>query len=127
MARMVRLFLLLTALMMLCFNGAVSAERKSLEIVNNTGYPIKCLYIRASSTKDWGDDFVGMAPLKNGASLKLKYNTDTRFHKLKIVFMNNVTREWTNDSKLDLQGAWRLTIYTNGKVNNREQFAVRKN
>lgn len=113
----------------ICFSGiAFAYSIKTIEIVNHTGYSIKSMYLYPSGNdaKNRGSDLVKASLLENGKSIKCK-RYDYRYYDLKIVFPNDVTRIWEGEYKLDLSGAWRITIYSTGIENNYEGFAVSKN
>lgn len=73
---------------------------------------------------------LGYYSFPNKSRLKLSYNDKYDKWKMKIVFNNGSTREWSNnDNYVDLSGAYKLTIVSNGKDPNtgRERFSWQKN
>lgn len=87
------------------------------------------MYVSNSGSNSWGGDLLGKSTtLSNGSSASVNYNSEYAYYDLKIVFMNGAHREWTGNQRLNLSGAWRITIYRNGTDSSGyERFAVSKN
>ena len=104
-----------------------SAAWKDLQVLNHTGYAIKNIYITSSGYGKWGKDLLGQYNLSNGSSKTISYNADYTYYDVKIVFMNGAYREWKGNSRINLNGAWRITIYKKGERNGTMIFSISKN
>ena len=94
-------------------NNVVSAEWKNLEILNHTGDTIKELYVSMSGASNWGDNLLN-SNLENGSRCNINYDSEYTYYDMKIVFTSGRWIYWTDDSKMNLNDAWRITIYKNG-------------
>jgi hypothetical protein len=56
-------------------SGAVAEDARNVNIVNETGYGIKCLGFNNPGDDDWSDNELGSV-LRNRGSVYVKFNTD---------------------------------------------------
>ena len=89
------------------------AERVSYSFVNQSGYTIKHLYISASGYSKWPFDLLGTSILRNGDSVNLSYDNNTRYFDVKVVWMDGSDIIW---SRVDYRGVWRKTLYREGST-----------
>ena len=102
---------------------------RNLAIHNHTGYNITSLWLYPESDPTWGNGStdvlraLGYSSLDNGNYVTMSYNDSHTYWKLRIVLANGNQATWTGGSKLDLSGAWKITIFrrSNG------HFSVSKN
>ena len=108
-------------------DNMVSAEYKSLQVVNNSGWPISELYITSSGNGKWGSNLL-KERLENSGYVSIKYDSRYTYYDVKIVFPNGQVRTWLGNYRINLNDAWRMTILYNGKdpVGN-DIFLVSKN
>ena len=123
------------ALTLLLLTGGDSTAHarnmKNLSIYNNSGYTIKALYLVPFNQSNWGKEQINMLgyySFPNKTSLKLSYNADYTKWKMRIVFNNGATREWSQTNNyVNLSGAYKLTIVSDGKSGSVENFRWQKN
>ena len=123
MAKYLLKIFLLTAFIVAAIQNPVSAENtERLEVVNETQQDIKALYIVPSGNKSWGSDLVGSQMFWYKDTKIIYYNPEIRFFKVRMVFSDDRSFVWENDSKVDFSGAWRITLYFDG-----DKYRISKN
>ena len=123
---LVRVFVL-AAIFFTAVQSSSFAAWQNLEVFNNSGFAISELYVSDSDYGGWGGNLLS-GTLANGQAKTISYNAGRTYYDVRIVFPNGQVREWTGNHKIDLSGAWRITIYYNGKAGNgADIFSIHKN
>ena len=105
---------LLSLFILFSFGANVASARWiSYSFVNYSGYTIKNLYISASGYNKWGKDLLGKSVLQNGDSVSLRYNNDSRYFDIKVVWMDGSN---STCSRHDYKSVWRVTLYKKGST-----------
>ncbi len=85
-------------LAMLAPTVADAAGRQNFNLVNNTGYTIKEVYVSPVSTNDWEEDVLGQDTLDDGQSVLIRFphhaggcNWD-----MKVVYDDDTDAHWEN-------------------------------
>jgi hypothetical protein len=87
-----------------------SAGPQDFELVNNTGYEIKNVYISPTTSNDWGDDVLGADTLAAGDSQEIKFpesRGDACEWDLKVTYDDDTSHEWKD---VNLCAISKLTI-----------------
>ena len=95
-----------------------------MEVLNLSGFDIKGLYITAHNYRYWGKNLLD-STLKSGDSKMIYYDPSVESYDMKIVFLNNSHREWTNDPIKVNDARWRITIYRDGSENSDHSMKFR--
>ncbi|MEI9989449.1 MAG: hypothetical protein WDM86_05360 [Rhizomicrobium sp.] len=89
---------MVAGLTMLAPTVADAAGRQNFNLVNNTGYTIKEVYVSPVSTNDWEEDVLGQDTLDDGSSVLIRFphhaggcNWD-----LKVVYDDDTDAHWSN-------------------------------
>ena len=101
------------SIMFLFALGAKQASAKwvNYSFVNHSGLTIKNLYITSSGYGNWGKDLLGSSVLHNGNRVNLRYNNNSRYFDVKVVFMNN---DYVTFMRSNYGYAKRITLYRSG-------------
>ena len=76
-----------------------SAAPQDFELVNDTGYDLKNLYISPTASNDWADDVLGEDTLANGQTVKIHFpggRGETCQWDLKVTYSDDTSHEWTS-------------------------------
>ena len=87
-----------------------AAAPQDFELVNNTGYEIKNVYVSPTSSDDWGDDILGADTLSTGDSKEITFpdnRGDACQWDLKVTYEDDTSHEWKN---INLCSISKLTI-----------------
>ncbi len=89
---------MVAGLAMLAPTVADAAGRQNFNLVNNTGYTIKEVYVSPVSTNNWEEDVLGQDTLDDGQSVLIRFphhaggcNWD-----LKVVYDDDTDAHWEN-------------------------------
>ncbi len=104
---------------LLLFLGLALPARAESELdfklVNRTGYDLKELFIGPTSSEDWGDNIL-KRPLKDGASIEIKFNPKASAAKwdLKVVYeVDDTSVQWLG---YDLKEITTITLFYDKKT-----------
>lgn len=118
---LVKVFML-TAFLVVAAQTSVSADRSEpIVVINDTGRPIKALYIvpQGRQDADWDENIAGSEVMNQGDSRIFYYNPGYRYYNIKIILPND--KEYILP-KVDFDDAWRMNIWHDGK-----KYQVSKN
>jgi hypothetical protein len=87
------------ASVMLLAPTLASAAPQDFELVNNTGYELKNLFIAPTTSNDWQEDVLGQDTLATGTTLTIHFpggRGETCEWDLKVTYNDDSSHEWTN-------------------------------
>lgn len=112
MTRQLLKIFLLSVLIVAVHSPVFAANTESVEIVNWTDKPLVALECVALCN-EWNDkDLLGERVLNSGDSIKINYDPQVRYFKLRIFFNDGKSATW---DKIDFNDTWRLTLYRGNK------------
>jgi hypothetical protein len=85
------------AAVMLLTPTLASAAPQDFELVNDTGYELKNLYISPTTENEWGDDVLGQDVLQNGQTVKIHFpegRGEGCEWDLKVTYSDDTSHEW---------------------------------
>jgi hypothetical protein len=96
--------------------AANAQGRQDFVVVNNTGVEIHALYVTPHSSKQWGEDILGVDTLEAGDSLEIVFSPKERakYWDIRVEDADGNYIEW---GKLNLLEISKVTLYyKNGKA-----------
>lgn len=108
---MIRIFALVLAIA-LGTAGSAFAGKQDFNLLNDTGYPIKHVYVAPSSSDDWEEDVLGRDILNDGESVELTFSRKETTCKwdMKVIYTDGDVSTW---SGLNLCSISKVTLKWN--------------
>lgn len=116
-----RVFVMAAFLVVAAQTSLSADSTEPIVVINDTGRPIKALYIvpRERQDADWDEDIAGNEDMNQGDARIFYYDPGYRYYNIKIILKND--KEYILP-KVDFSDAWRMSIWHDGK-----KFQVSKN
>ncbi len=101
----------------LALSAQAQEAKQDFDIVNQTGYDIKEVYVSASKSNDWEEDVLGDDELHDKGKTHIKFSRADKTCKwdLKVVYSDDDSNAVWND--IDLCKIARITLKFNRKTN----------
>ncbi|HEX4301614.1 MAG TPA: hypothetical protein VHZ78_02390 [Rhizomicrobium sp.] len=96
--KMIAAVVMATGLALLAPQAASAEGRQNFNLVNNTGYTIKEVYVSTTSTNDWEEDVLGQDELEDNSQVAIRFphHAGGCFWDLKVVYDDDTSAYWTN-------------------------------
>jgi hypothetical protein len=96
--KMIAAAVMAAGLALLAPEGASAEGRQNFNLVNNTGYTIREVYVSTTRTNSWEEDVLGQDTLEDDQSVEIRFphHAGGCFWDLKVVYDDDTSATWSN-------------------------------